>query len=134
MYYGGECWNILAMVFLISHLVQSISLNGADLTAWFSVFLFYFYDGACERRNQPTTSKLSTHQEVYARFKRERERADVCDTASAINLLVLNLIVRVKIGLGEWPKFGLVWGQFGDFQASQFYRLKQTKLKSACTP
>lgn len=71
----------------------------------------------------------------------ERERADGCNTASAIssvarlggfppNLPVLNLIVRVKIGLGVWPKFGLVWGQFGDFQASQFYRVKQECMYS----
>ncbi len=29
---------------------------------------------------------------------------------------VLNLIVLVNIGLGGWTKFGLVFGQFGDFQ------------------
>ncbi len=29
---------------------------------------------------------------------------------------VLNLIVRVNIGLGGWTKFGLVFGQFGGFQ------------------
>ncbi len=32
------------------------------------------------------------------------------------NWAVLNLIVRVNIGLGRWTKFGLVFGQFGGFQ------------------
>ncbi len=32
------------------------------------------------------------------------------------NWAVLNLIVRVNIGLGGWTKFGLVFGQFGGFQ------------------
>ncbi len=31
------------------------------------------------------------------------------------NWVVLNLIVRVNIGLGEWTKLGLIWGQFGGF-------------------
>ncbi len=31
------------------------------------------------------------------------------------NWVVLNLIVRVNIGLGEWEKLGLIWGQFGGF-------------------
>ncbi len=29
---------------------------------------------------------------------------------------VLNLIVRVNIGLGGWTKFGLIFGQSGGFQ------------------
>ncbi len=32
------------------------------------------------------------------------------------NWAVLNLIVRVNIGLGGYTKFGLVFGQFGGFQ------------------
>ncbi len=32
------------------------------------------------------------------------------------NWAVLNLIVRVNIGLGGWTKIGLVFGQFGGFQ------------------
>ncbi len=36
---------------------------------------------------------------------------------------VLNLIVRVNIGLGGWTKFGLVWGQFGGFLTYTLYRL-----------
>ncbi len=37
--------------------------------------------------------------------------------------VVLNLIVRVNIGLGRWTTFGLVWGQFGGFQTNKLYRL-----------
>lgn len=36
---------------------------------------------------------------------------------------VLNLIVRVNIGLAGWTKFGLGWGQFGSFQTYKLYRL-----------
>ncbi len=32
------------------------------------------------------------------------------------NWTVLNLVVWVNIDLGEWTKFGLVFGQFGGFQ------------------
>ncbi len=32
-------------------------------------------------------------------------------------------IGRVNIGLGGGTKFGLVWGQFGGFKTSTFYRL-----------
>ncbi len=39
------------------------------------------------------------------------------------NWVVLDLIVRVRIGLGGWTKFGLVWGQFGGFQTYKLYRL-----------
>ncbi len=36
---------------------------------------------------------------------------------------VLNFIVRVNIGLGEWTQFGQVWSQFGGFKTYQLYRL-----------
>ncbi len=76
MYNGGECGHILAMVFLISRLAQTFSLNWADLMAWFSVFLFYFYDGAFEKKK--LWAKQSTnYQQAFNPTKKsmqERER------------------------------------------------------------
>ncbi len=42
---------------------------------------------------------------------------------AVLNWAVLNLIVRVYIGLGGWTKFGLVLGQFGGFQTNKLFRL-----------
>ncbi len=85
MYNGGECGHILDMVFLISRLVQTFSLNWADLMAWFSVFLFYFYDDAFEKN----WAKQSTnYQQAFNPTKkamqdsRERERVDRRNAAS----------------------------------------------------
>ncbi len=63
--------------------------------------------------------KLATYNPVVPVIS-----AQVVDAGSLLpNFAVLNLIVRVNMGLSGWTQFGLVWGQFGGFQTFKLYRL-----------